>query len=329
MKDTTRKKLIPALITVLLFGIIVSQIRIEDLISTIQNINKTYLIFGFFLYTLSYLLRGLRFHLLLGKKVSIKDLFHVVCVHNMVNSILPARSGELSYIYILNKYHDKSTGEGVATLLVARVLDFIIISSLFFVSSLFVKNIPETFSSIIGLVVLFTALLAVFLIVLLYAGEFFLRFANAVFINLKLEKNRLVNFFLRKSKEIVSSFKDIKNNGNMIELFILSLLIWITLYSINYTLIKSLSLNINFFEVLLASTFVVFMSVLPVQGMGGFGTYEAGWTIGFVGIGLSKELAINSGIVVHIIGIVYYVLLGLYGYQYLCKKHIGTSSNES
>jgi uncharacterized protein (TIRG00374 family) len=205
--------------------------------------------------------------------------------------------------------------------MVARVLDFITISLLFFISSLFVSDLPEMFSNIIWVVVLFTALLAIFLIVLLYAGEIFLKFADAVFTTIKLNKNSVVNFFLRKAREVVDSFTNIKNNGKMMELFIISFVIWFILYSLNYTLIKSLDMDIGFFEVLLASTFVVFMSVLPVQGLGGFGTYEVGWTIGFIGIGLTKELAINSGIVIHIIGIIYYVLLGMYGYQYLCKKH--------
>ncbi len=114
-------------------------------------------------------------------------------------------------------------------------------------SSLFVHDFPETFSSIIWLVVLFTALLAVFLIILLYAGDIFLKFANAVFKTLKLNKHGLVNFFSRKAIEIVDSFKNIKNSGKMIELFIISFTIWITLYFLNYTLIKSLSINIGFF----------------------------------------------------------------------------------
>ena len=322
MKFISKKKVISIIITFLLLGIILSQIRIEDLIITVKSINKTYLVLGFLLYSFSYVLRGIRFHILLDKKISLTDLFHVVCVHNLINSILPARSGELSYIYILRKYHAKSTGEGVATLMVARVLDFIAISLLFFVSSLFITDLPEMFSSIIWLVVLFTCLLAIFLIILLYAGEAFLNFSNAIFIAFKLDQNVLVKFFLRKANEIVGNFENIKNSGKMIELCIISFIIWLTLYFLNYVLIRSLDINIGFFEVLLASTFVVFMSVLPVQGLGGFGTYEVGWTIGFVGVGLSKELAINSGIVVHIIGIVYYVLLGLYGYQYLCKEEI-------
>lgn len=321
MKYITRNKLITVLVTFLLLGIVLSQIRIEDLIITAKSINKIYLVLGFFLYLFSYFFRGLRFYILLDKKISLTGLFNIVCVHNMLNSILPARSGELSYIYILNKYHDKSTGEGVATLMVARVLDFITISLLFFASSLFVDDLPKMFSSVIWLVVLFTVLLVIFLIILLYAGEVFLRFANKVFLTFKLDKNVLVNLFLRKVNDVVNSFKNIKNNGKMIELCMVSFSIWFTLYFLNYILIKSLDIDIGFFEVLLASTFVVFMSVLPVQGLGGFGTYEAGWAIGFIGIGMSKELAINSGIIIHIIGILYYVLLGLYGYQYLCKNN--------
>ena len=309
MKFTSRGKIITVILTFFLLGIILSQIRIEDLITTIKNVNKTYLILGFFLYACSYFIRGLRFHILLNKKISITDLFHVVCVHNMVNSILPARSGELSYIYILKKYYDTSAGEGVATLMVSRVLDFIIISLLFFVSSLFVNNLPEIFANTIWLVVSFTTLLTIFLLILLYAGEIFLSVANAIFITFKLNKNVSVNFFLGKTKEVVDSFKNIKNNGKMMELCIITFIIWLTLYILNYALVKSLGINIGFFEVLLGYTFVVLMSILPFQGLGGFGTVEIGWTIGFIGIGMTKEIAINSGIVVHIVGIVYYLLL--------------------
>ncbi|WP_269849783.1 lysylphosphatidylglycerol synthase transmembrane domain-containing protein [Methanosarcina horonobensis] len=132
MKYITGKKFITVLATFFASWNNIISDQNRGLIATIKNIDKTYLVLGFFLYVLSYLLRGLRFHILLDKKISLTDLFHIVCVHNMVNSILPARSGELSYIYILKKYHDKSTGEGVATLMVARVLDFITISLLFF-----------------------------------------------------------------------------------------------------------------------------------------------------------------------------------------------------
>jgi len=67
--------------------------------------------------------------------VGIRDLFKIVCVHNMMNNLLPARTGEVSYIYLINKVHERDISEGIATLVVARVFDFIVISGIFFVQS--------------------------------------------------------------------------------------------------------------------------------------------------------------------------------------------------
>ena len=67
---------------------------------TLVSIDSIYLLIGFVLY-LRLFLRTLRFHILLNNKVSIKDLFSIVCVHNMANNILPARTGEVFVMCIL------------------------------------------------------------------------------------------------------------------------------------------------------------------------------------------------------------------------------------
>ena len=81
-------------ITVALLAILLSQIRIADIINTLAGIDPLYLIVGFVLYACTYFFRALRFHILLNRAVGIRDLFNIVCVHNMVNNILPARTGE-------------------------------------------------------------------------------------------------------------------------------------------------------------------------------------------------------------------------------------------
>jgi uncharacterized membrane protein YbhN (UPF0104 family) len=63
----------------------------------------------------------------------------------------------------------------------------------------------------------------------------------------------------------------------------------------------------------LASTFSLLTTILPFQGIGGFGTMEGGWTIGFMLFGMSKDLAIISGFGVHIITIFYFLVLGVIG----------------
>lgn len=123
-------KVAAVIITVILVAILLSQISIGDVAKTLISIDPIYIIIGFILYLGSYFFRALRFHILLNSKVSIKDLFSIVCVHNMANNILPARTGEVSYVYLSKKLHNISVGEGVASLMVARVFDFTTISFL-------------------------------------------------------------------------------------------------------------------------------------------------------------------------------------------------------
>lgn len=171
MKRENIAKISAIVITVVLVAILLSQISIGDIAKTLLSINPIYLVIGFILYLCTYFFRALRFHILLNKKVSIKDLFTIVCVHNMVNNILPARTGELSYIYLLQKYHNKKVGEGTATLFVARVFDFISISLLFFISALMIQDLPDIIIKGVWVIAFFMVLIVISLIVLLYFGS--------------------------------------------------------------------------------------------------------------------------------------------------------------
>lgn len=320
MTSKSLKILTTIIITVILVSTLLSQIQIADVITTLVSIDPLYLIVGFVLYICSYFLRALRFHILLNGEVGIWDLFNIVCVHNMVNSILPARTGELSYIYLLKKLHNKNTGEGIATLFVVRVFDFISISSLFFISILMMHNLPEIIMKAVWVIAGFMILIVIFSITLLYSGESFLNIVRRFFRKFNLDKKYFADYLLRKGKEVVENFKKIKNNGKIIEIAIVSIAIWLSAYSLAYMLLTGMKIPLNFFQVLLASTFSLFTTVLPIQGIGGFGTYEGGWTIGFIAMGLTKEVAISSGFAYHIIIIAYFVILGLIATVYIKVK---------
>ena len=90
MNRQTVAKISAIVITIALVAILLSQIQISDIITTLASIDPLYLIVGFILYLCSYLFRALRFHILLNREVGLRDLFNIVCVHNMVNNILPA-----------------------------------------------------------------------------------------------------------------------------------------------------------------------------------------------------------------------------------------------
>ena len=315
MTRQTLIKISIVIITVVLVAILLSQIKIADIIATLAGIDPLYLVAGFVLYVCSYLFRALRFYILLNGEVGIRDLFNIVCVHNMANNILPARTGELSYIYLLKKLHNKKAGEGLATLFVVRIFDFITISLLFLVSAFMMQGLPEMVIKMVWVIALFLGSITIFLIALLYVGNTFLNLVKRFFERFNWDKKYFADFLLRKGEETVDSFEKIKANGKItvISLILTSVSIWLFLYSLNYVFVSGMDINLSYLEVVFASSFAVFTTVLPIQGIGGFGTLESGWAVGFIGVGLTKEIAISSGFGYHIIIWLYFLILGFRG----------------
>lgn len=308
-----KKIVITVIVTILLVAILLSQIDIGGIIYAISSISPVYLLLGFILYLISYLLRTLRFNVLLNRKVNIRDIFPIVCIHNIANYIFPARTGELSYVYLLKKVENISVTEGISTLMIARIFDFIAISLLFFISALLVKDIPTLFSNFIFFVVLLFTILLLFLISLLYYGERFLIAIRRFCSILRLTKFHLINLLLEKLGEIVKNFNIIKSKRIIIYSLIFSVLIWLSVYYFMYILLLGVNLYIQIETVILGSTFSVLSGILPIQGIGNFGTYEGAWVILFIPLGISKEMAIISGFTVHIISVIYSLILGSFG----------------
>lgn len=324
IKKQTLAKIVAFVITIILVAILLSQVEIGDVVSTLAGIDSIHVIIGFVLYTCSYFFRALRFHILLNKEVRLRDLFNIVCVHNMVNNILPARTGELSYIYLLKKIHHKKMGEGIATLFVARVFDFITISLLFIGSTFVIQNLPELIMKLVWVIALFLGTITIFLIALLYSGDSFFKSVGRFCERFHWDKRYFVDYLLRKGEETVECFEKIKTSGKVIVIALIlnSFGIWLSLYSLNYILVSAMNINLSYCSVVFASTFAVFTTVLPIQGIGGFGTLESGWTVGFIAVGVTKEVAISSGFGYHIILLIFFLILGCYGTVMIKFKNI-------
>jgi len=324
MKHPFFIKVLTVIITVILLALLFTQIDIKDIITILININPIFLVAGFILYLCSYLFRAWRFHILLNKEVGFSDLFHIVCMHNLVNNVLPARTGELSYVYLL-KTKNRTTGEGIATLVVARIFDFIIISVLFLFSLLINKNSPSGLMKFLWMGV-FLVLIMIFLFALLiFSGNWANNQIITFFRYFHVETSIIGQFIIRKSEETISCISRISRDKTTAARilgsgFILSIFIWISLYSMIYLLMFAMGFEFSYTIVLLGSTFAIFSTILPIQGIGGFGTTESAWVIGFVFLGLSNSDAIQSAFGYHIIVLVFTIFLGLIGFLFLKRK---------
>ena len=300
------------IITLVLSIVLLSQIKMGDVLNILTHINPISLLPGFGLYILTYYFRALRFHVLLNRKVKVKDLFTIICIQNMANSTLPARTGELSYVFLLKKFHNKAYGEGAATLIISRVFDISAITGLFLVSALLTNDLPDIMKKAILGVCFLMVLAVLVLVILIKSNDRFIRLINKISLNLKINKEPFIVYLMSKLKETADSFSKI-NRNQAIWAGLLSVAVWILLYSVNYVLANVLGINVGFWAVLLASTFAMLTTILPIQGIGGFGTLESGWALGFIALGISKEIAISSGFIYHISIYTFFLTLGLYG----------------
>lgn len=307
-------KTVAVLITVVLLALLFAQINVGDIIYTLKNINLILLIFGFVLYTFGYFFRAWRFHLLLHREVSINDLFTIECMHNAINNLLPARTGELSYVYLLKKMNNKTTGDGIATLVVARIFDFIALIFLFFLAVVLVTEIPEIIGKALWIIAGFACFLLLVLVLLLTKGKKFVTGVQKAVRKLHGENNTQVRYLIRKGSETAESLDRLPVKKNIRSVLLLSLLIWAVNYLVVYLLMWGMNFPISILLVILGGTFILLTTVLPIQGIAGFGTTETIWTVVFVPLGLSLEQAIISGFCYHIVIILYFTILGLYGW---------------
>jgi len=300
-------------ITIVLLYLTLSQIKPAEIVNTLKSIEPTYLIIGFLTYIFCNILRAARFYILLNKRIKIRSLFNIVCVYNMVNNMAPMRAGELSYIYMLKKLHNKNAAIGASTLIVARILDFAAICSLFLVSSWIAAKQLEG----LRLAAILTSLLIIacflLLIVLLHCRDNFLYPFTCCLDKMGLGKDARINYVILKLREMIQAMESMRNIKTTIFALITSFLIWMANFSVVFLVIRGMHFDIPLHIVIMGSTFTVLSTLLPIYGIAGLGTSQGLWTVIFVPLGIPLNDAIISAFGYYIIQMAFYLTLGIYG----------------
>ena len=300
-------------ITIVLLYLTLSQIKPAEIVNTLKSIEPTYLIIGFLTYIFCNILRAARFYILLNKRIKIRSLFNIVCVYNMVNNMAPMRAGELSYIYMLKKLHNKNAAIGASTLIVARILDFAAICSLFLVSSWIAAKQLEG----LRLAAILTSLLIIacflLLIVLLHCRDNFLYPFTCCLDKMGLGKDARINYVILKLREMIQAMESMRNIKTTTFALITSFLIWMANFSVVFLVIRGMHFDIPLHIVIMGSTFTVLSTLLPIYGIAGLGTSQGLWTVIFVPLGIPLNDAIISAFGYYIIQMAFYLTLGIYG----------------
>jgi uncharacterized protein (TIRG00374 family) len=298
-----KRLFLPILITIGILFLLFSQISLHDLYNLLKNADPLWTLLGALGYLLSMFFRALRYKWLIhSKEIPLSGLFRISAFYNLSLMVLPSKLGELSYPYLLNRLCGVNVTEGFASLIASRVYDFFTILVIFLLGSI-------GFQSLFKINVFLIILLVALLFGLTFFGFFYMSdllklFSNALGkISQRMggKKSKSFQWTQRKIHEMAEDFHAIKARRTYLPVTVTSLVAWTMAFWMFYALMKGFGVSVTFSKVIFGSTVAIVANALPISGLGNWGILEAGWTAGFLLVGLSKVEAITTGFGVHII----------------------------
>jgi uncharacterized protein (TIRG00374 family) len=299
----SKRLIVSVLITVGIIFILLRQISLKDLYTLLRTIDPLWATLGSIAYLLATLFRALRFKwLIYSMAIPFSDLFRITAFYHLSLMVLPSKLGELSYPYLLNKKSGMNVTEGLASLIVSRVYDFVIVLMVLLSVSIGVQGLFRVNTPLVIFLVI--ALIGLMVFGLFYVSNFLRWLSNRLG---RIPKwigsgnARFVPWIQRKMSEVGEDFDAIKTRHTYFPVSLTSVASWVMIFCTFYAYMKSFGIDIPVTRMLFGSTIGVLANALPVSGIGNWGTLEAGWAAGFLMVGFSKEKAIATGFGVHII----------------------------
>jgi uncharacterized membrane protein YbhN (UPF0104 family) len=295
-----------ALTTVAIGAVVLSRLAWEDVRRLPSDLDPIHLVLGFAAYLMANVLRALRFRTLVGERLSTLALLRVVIIQNFLNTFLPFRAGEVSYLYLVHKSGSVSLGGNLGSLLGARLLD--LLTAL--VIPLATIPLSRGWASDsrpalwFGALALGTGLaLALGILASRPLAEWFGR---------RIGTGRAwLDRGLALARDILLSLHQLRGRRVLGRVALLSFGCWGLIYLSGYLLMSGADLKLSLWDCLFAYGFPVLVSMTPFYMLGGFGAYEGSVGVGLVLVGIAESRALAVGLFMHLAELLFVVLLAL------------------
>lgn len=267
-----------------------------NILKTLEHIDPAITILAFFLFTFTLLVKAIRFRFILKNKISIKNLFSIVSIHSFWNNVLPFKSGEIMYLYMVNEEKNISSGENVASLLLARVFDLLIVLSLFCISGFFIFRQQSGFLGPISLTLVVSALALG--VIILWGIVFNRHKLNNFFSNLSF-KNVFLKKIFRILAETFLAFDQVNNFRRLAVFSVLSFSVWILDTVFVWVAVSAGGLGFSLAEAAFIGIFPTLAGLVPINLAGNFGVFESAVTGGLLLLQVGAERALGLSFILH------------------------------
>ncbi len=313
-------KILSSLVTVALLYFLVTQINLQDVGVVLGRVSPVYLLGAFAAYIALNFARTYRFYRLLHQKVNFWNVFTISLSHAFINSVMPARTGELSYVYYIKRTGVIGFGNNVASLFISRAFDTLAVVLFTLFSLPFVLQAVTNRDQ-----VLWVALLGGLLIGAVFAFFIFwetkvIWLADFLFGITQLKRFEIGNKVLSKIQEALGAIRDVRERRLFADTFFSSIGVWLSVYLMAWLVALGFGLEITYWEAVFMTGLPALANILPFYTVGNFGIFEGSKTLALVLLGFDKELAISFSFISHVAEISLFLVPGLIAYILLARE---------
>jgi len=249
--------------------------------------------------------RAWRWHYLLRpvKTIPTRVMFPIVAIGYMGNNIYPARAGELLRAYVLKKNEGVPISASLATIIVERVFDGVVMLSFIFV------NLPElakltSDSGFIGNIqslaiwgsVAFLGVLLVFMLAAMFP-QVTEKVIYALIQRLVPERFREKGMGL--TRRFLDGLESLRSPRDAWMVFVTSVVIWLLETGKYWFVMHAFPFQVSFFALMLMNGIVNLATTIP-SAPGYVGTFDAPGIAVLTAYGVQKAVAAGYTVVLHI-----------------------------
>jgi glycosyltransferase 2 family protein len=283
----------------------------------IKTAKYWWLIPGIAVYFIGLWVRAWRWHYLLRpiKKISTNAMFPVVTIGYMGNNIYPYRAGEVLRAFILKKREDVPVSASLATIIVERVFDGVVMLAFVFLnlgelsklthSSGFIGNIRNL--AIYGAVI-FIVVLAIFLVAAMLPHQ--TRRIADWFID-RLVPHRFREKLSGFTHRFLDGLESLRSPVDALMIFVTSFIIWLLETGKYWFVMHAFPFEVSFFALMLMNGIVNLATTIP-SAPGYVGTFDAPGIALLTAYGVSNSIAAGYTLVLHVALWLPVTLVGLY-----------------
>jgi uncharacterized protein (TIRG00374 family) len=308
-------------VAVLLLALLVfwSKVDLREAWATWKGLSLAVYLKSLAIYVGIYVLRTVRFRLLLPAehRGGFAAMFSINAAYQMAALTLPARIGEATFVVYSNRVSGVPASEGLAALVVARVLDLatltlgLAIACLALAATGAHADLPWLAPAGAA-----AGVAAAALYLLSARGDWLVRAADTLVRAMRLDRFASGRKLLAVTEKTADALRRAGGHGPLVRSALISVPTWMLVFLFCAVLARGLGLpsDTTLAQATLAAALTIFMSLVPISAFASFGTLEAGWTIGFVLVGIDKDVAMASGLGFHLVQLIDIVILGMIGH---------------